>query len=244
MQALGDLDILRIWEWGQARHPVDRALLILAVACPDASRDELAALSIGRRDQRLLKIRESTLGRRMRSYAVCPHCGEQLEFELDTARLAASEEPAATQDEHTLEAGGYVIHHRLINSRDLAAVVGEQEPATVRDALLGRCVLAAEHSGEATAVSQLPTAVIDSLDTELERLDPHACVRLEMQCAECGHDWQTTFDITTYFWTELCHRARRLLWEVDALARAYGWSETEILTISRTRRREYLELIS
>ena len=37
-------------------------------------------------------------------------------------------------------------------------------------------------------------------------------------------------------------RAQRLLREVDALARAYGWTEAEVLALDERRRAAYLEL--
>jgi hypothetical protein len=36
--------------------------------------------------------------------------------------------------------------------------------------------------------------------------------------------------------------ARRLLYDVHALASAYGWSEDEVLAVSPARRRCYLEM--
>jgi hypothetical protein len=38
-------------------------------------------------------------------------------------------------------------------------------------------------------------------------------------------------------------RARRLLIEVHSLASAYGWSETDILSMSEPRRALYLEMV-
>ena len=48
---------------GQDQHPLDRALTLLA-ACPELTRDELAALSVGQRGglARLLTLRERTFG--------------------------------------------------------------------------------------------------------------------------------------------------------------------------------------
>jgi hypothetical protein len=68
-------------------------------------------------------------------------------------------------------------------------------------------------------------------------------VLLGLHCPLCSHSWQALFDIASFFWTEISAHARRLLREVDALARAYGWSEAEILGLSASRRQAYLELI-
>ena len=50
MRPLSGLAVLEIWERGQGRHAVDRALAILATAFPEHSLAELAALSVGERD--------------------------------------------------------------------------------------------------------------------------------------------------------------------------------------------------
>jgi hypothetical protein len=49
------------------------------------------------------------------------------------------------------------------------------------------------------------------------------------------------FDIATFFWAEVSAHARRLIRDVHALARAYGWREVEILSMSGWRRERYLE---
>lgn len=61
MSPLAAHGLLKVWEVGQDQHPLDRALTLLA-ACPELTRDELAALSVGQRDARLLTLRERTSG--------------------------------------------------------------------------------------------------------------------------------------------------------------------------------------
>jgi hypothetical protein len=51
-------------------------------------------------------------------------------------------------------------------------------------------------------------------------------------------------DIITFFWMEIKTRARRLLTEVHLLARTYGWSENDILTMSPRRRTMYLQMVT
>ena len=46
MRPLSAHDLLRVWELGEDQHPLDRALTILATACPELTWDELATLSI------------------------------------------------------------------------------------------------------------------------------------------------------------------------------------------------------
>ena len=57
-----------------------------------------------------------------------------------------------------------------------------------------------------------------------------------------GHN-RHAFDVPAYLWEELDVRARRLLDEVHALARSYGWAEREILALSEVRRNAYLDRV-
>ena len=55
---------------------------------------------------------------------------------------------------------------------------------------------------------------------------------------------QLLFDIGAFLWSEIEACASRLLAEVDALARAYGWRERDILAMSGIRRAAYLDMVS
>jgi hypothetical protein len=68
-------------------------------------------------------------------------------------------------------------------------------------------------------------------------------VLINLRCPDCGHDWQSVFDIASFFWTEISVQARRLLQDVATLARAYGWREADILEMSSARRAFYLEVV-
>jgi hypothetical protein len=50
------------------------------------------------------------------------------------------------------------------------------------------------------------------------------------------------FDVADYLWQELHAWAKDVLRSVHALAVAYGWREADVLALSPTRRRIYLEL--
>ncbi|MGH2368092.1 MAG: phage baseplate protein, partial [Chloroflexota bacterium] len=71
------------------RPPLGQAMAILAAACPEMATAELAALSVGERDARLLALREGTFGPRLDGLAECPRCREPLEFTLHTPDLRA-----------------------------------------------------------------------------------------------------------------------------------------------------------
>ncbi len=78
MRALLAFELLRVWEQGLTLTPVQRALALLAAACPDTSTDALAGLSIGQRDACLLTLREWAFGPQLISLATCPACNERV----------------------------------------------------------------------------------------------------------------------------------------------------------------------
>ncbi|HEX9373040.1 MAG TPA: hypothetical protein VF897_18650 [Roseiflexaceae bacterium] len=239
MRRLSARDIVQIWDWGQDRHPVDRALLLLAVAHPDLAPEQVAALTVGQRNSRLLALREKTMGPALHGFASCSECGTALEFEVD-ARAIRAPEPA--EREYALLGPCYQLRLRLPDSRDLAAIAGLGDVEAARCLLIERCVLQAEYQGQAIAPSALPDSLIPALADAVTEHDPQAEMRFKLTCAQCGHSWSALFDIVSFFWTEIDGLARRLLDEVHTLARAYGWREAEILSMSASHRQVYLEM--
>jgi len=237
MRSLSSRQILWTWERGERWHPLDQALLLLAAAEPETPRQELAGLSVGRRDAGLLALRERTFGPRLRGFAACPGCAESLEFTLSTTDLRAKETEQKTW--HALARDGYRVRFRLPNSHDLAAVSGSSEPTAARVLLLERC-LVARKAGRPVPASALPTGVVEAVEARMSDLDPQGETILELRCAACGHQWRAALDIGSFFWQELAAEARRLLREVHLLASAYGWGEAEILALTPARRNAYL----
>jgi len=216
-------------------------MTLLAIACPEQPWDELAALSIGERDALLLALREQTLGSKIDGFAECPRCAQRLEFDTTVDNLKVAK-PDPGVEVRELAADGLVLRFRLPDSRDLAAVLDSQDTDEARNLLLRRCVLQASRDGTPVASSELPPDIIVTLAQRIAVCDPQAEVLLDLRCPTCGHGWQALFDIVAFFWAELAARAERLLGEVHTLARAYGWSEADILNMGARRRRFYLEI--
>jgi hypothetical protein len=239
MHALSAAEILRIWDAGADQHPIDRALTILRVGSADGG-GELAGLSIGERDRRLWELRERTFGSSVEAATRCPKCGEAVEFEFSSARVrVAFDDPSGREQEWS--GGEWKVRFRLPASRDLAAVLGER--AELAEGILAtRCVLQAERNGVAAEIRNLPAGIWERVLETMSMLDPQAEVQFQLSCPGCGHQWDTAFDIAEFFWTELSATARRLIREVDLLARVYGWTESEVLRLSARRRAAYLEL--
>jgi len=241
---------VELWERGADRTLSQRAALLAAIALPEASRAQVEHTGIGRRDRAILALRDETLGSRMDCFVECGRCRTRLEFTFEARELLASE-PASDVDaeSYELETDGWRIRYRPPSGADVAEVAARLDGDSARRALLQRCTLAVVHADETSATSaaraarfdQLPKPVLDALESALEAHDPLAKASFSTVCAACGHASDFRFDIVAYFSSELFAIAKRLLYEVDVLARIYHWREADVLAMSAVRRRCYVE---
>jgi uncharacterized metal-binding protein YceD (DUF177 family) len=218
---------------------------MLAAACVDCSFDALAALSIGERDRRLLTLRQLTFGSQLASVANCARCGETLEWTVETSELVM-QSPSESIAELAVDVDQYHVRFRLPNTLDLAAITNGSfvDPESARQQLLENCVVDASRQGEDVSANALPVSVTTAMVKRMAEADPQADLQVELSCPACGEEWPAQFDIESFFWSEMCAWAQRILSEVHRLARAYGWSEKEILGLSPWRRQFYLSLAS
>lgn len=245
MRGLSATDVLNVWERGAGHSAAVRSLDILVVACPELEPAALAHLTVGQRDALLLEVRELTLGPRLEATTRCPTCDELLEFAVQTDDLRLPDAEGMGQDDAglTWEGGGARVLYRLPQVSDLVAIGELSTSQAALSALLERCVLGAEVDGVTVSVAALGAAIVEALAAEMARRDPQADLQLALTCPACGHSWQAPFDIASFFWSEIVAVAKRLLREVHLLARAYGWREADILTMSAFRRQAYIEMI-
>ena len=143
-----------------------------------------------------------------------------------------------------IRSGEHILRFRLPNSHDLAALAASGDPASGARLLAERCLIEASRDGTPVAGAELPETAIASLAGRMAECDPQAEVLIDMECPDCGHRWQMLFDIAAFLWTEIAVAAKRLLREVHTLARAYGWREVDILSLSAARRQFYIEMVT
>lgn len=232
----GPTDLLATWESGLAAGQVHRAVLLHALAGGAAG--GLLDVPVGRRDRDLFALRRTLFGERLNGRLSCQNCDTEQEFDFDVANVLRGE--VAGTDDLWVEAGEWRVSVRLPTSGDLlaAAAAGPQE---ARHVLLTRCALAVQRHGRPVD-GELPTEVQARMAAAISAADSGADVRLSMRCVECGYLNSATVDIVSYLWAELDAWARGIMLDVHLLASAYGWNETEVLALSPTRRRYYLEL--
>ena len=243
MRTLSAPELLDVWERGNVQSSVHRALLLLSAACPEASADSLTKLSICERDARLLTLREWTFGSQLIGIATCPDCRERLEltFNVDDIQVAPESGPTG---ELTIDVAGYDVRFRLPNSLDIDAIADHKDVDVAREELLESCLLSVYHNGEEIPSDHLPASLVEAIVDRMAEADHQADVELALSCPSCRHQWHATFDIVSFFWSEINAWAYRILREVHTLARAYGWREADILAMSPWRRQFYLKMVS
>lgn len=231
MTRMGDQALLDLWERLEGAAPVLRPAELLdglRVWIGDAAAQPAATLPVGQRDRALIDLRARLFGPDMHCSTVCDHCGARIDLAFDLTALpsAPPESPAR------IAIGESALRLRLPSTDDLAYVLGLA--ATIRPAaLIRRCALD-------PLPDPLPLALIEAASEAVAGADPDAEIELATACPECGTAQAVIFDIGLCLWDDLTRAARRLIREVHHLARAYGWTEAEVLAIPRRRRLEYL----
>jgi uncharacterized protein (UPF0212 family) len=250
MHALSASELLVIWEQGQGQSSVHRALFILKTACPEMQYEEIEQLSIGKRDSYLLALREWAFGQEFVSLIKCPVCGEGLEQTFNTANIRKASKSIVHYSEEeriegvfTLNIDNYEIGFRLPNSRDLTEIGQNDNAANMGKKIFERCLFSTHCNGEEQSANMLPENVVNEVIEQMSKADPMADIRLTLSCPGCNHEWDSIFDIASFFWSEINTWALRTIREVHILAKAYGWSENDILAMSPWRRQIYMEMV-
>jgi hypothetical protein len=234
---------MTVWECGLSQSGARRLLTLLATAYPEVPEEQLLKLPIGQRDALVLKLREALFGSQLTSLANCPFCSERLELVLDVADIRVTPDSRA-QETLALQVQGVDMEFRLPDSQDLMLIETVSAVDEARRLLFERCLLSAFRDGLAFAVDMLSDEVLDKVEAAMSEADPQADVQLDLYCPACRHNWLATFDIASFLWSEINAWAQRVLNEVHLLAKAYAWREADILAMSPTRRRLYLERVT
>lgn len=251
-------ELLAAWERGLSQTSARRLVTLLAAVYPEHSEEQLLKLPLGRRDALALDAHERLFGAQLVSLAACPVCHEQLELNLNVAdiqvtpntQVASTHYADANQSGNpalTCAVAGFQLEFRLPDSLD---VILAEKAISVSDAhqfLLERCLLSASNTASNKkrryAANELPEKVLAAMEAAMSEADPQANVQLDLCCPACQHAWLAAFDIAAFVWKEIHAWAQRILAEVHLLAKTYAWHEADILAMSATRRRLYLEQI-
>jgi len=253
-------DLLAAWERGLPQTSAHRLITLLAAIYPELAEQQLLRLPLGRRDALALEARERLFGAQLVSLATCPACREQLELNINvadiqvephvsaSAQLLANLSANASPSPTTLacELDGYQLNFRLPDSQDLILAETTHSAADAHQFLLNRCLVSATSSKSPKrhyTLHELPEQALAKMEATMSEADPQANVQLDLSCPSCSHCWLAAFDIASFLAREVHAWAQRILAEVHLLAKTYCWHEADILAMSPTRRRLYLEQI-
>ena len=185
--------------------------------------------SVPRRRQGLIAIAHATLGDHVQALATCtaPDCRNPIELELGLASFLAD-----APERVRLAVADTRLECRLPSGTDLAEWSREGFDA---------CWLAARlvvvDDGEPM---EWTPARLDALAAALEAADPLAALTVAVTCPSCDAALDVTLDLEPLLLGALRAVARETLEDVHRMARAYHWSEAEIVSMPRDRRRAYL----
>jgi hypothetical protein len=192
-------------------------------------------------DRALLELHLERHGDRLGAFVICPECEERLELALSISALLASFRSSARPPQR-LSTGAWELELRRPTLADLRRAAAAPEQARGAEELGRACVVSARRGGRTVRVDRLPRRVITAVEDRLTELDP-AGEPVELTCPSCTLQWSESLEITELVVNELESDARSLLAEVHALASAYGWSESEIVALPASRRREYVSMV-
>ena len=203
--------------WTGTGAPHARLDRLLHAALPA---ELLATDSLGQRNQRLLALNAALGLPAPEAVAACPACGTLAEFRLPADDLLAL--PAPQTD--MVEAGGH--RFRLPRMADVLAA----SPLP----LAQRC-----HADGAP----VPASIAEAAGRALDAADPAADVVIDLDCSACGTAFRAAVDIAALVADAIDRLVAGLYRDVDALARAYGWREADIVALPAERRRRYVAMV-
>ena len=238
-QGWGDAETLfALWERGLAHVPSARGEAMLE----QLDADQGAAATIGARNRRLIDLHARLFGDELELISHCPGCNAAVQFASRCRALTGDLPVKGDGVTGRVELMGYQVEFRLPTRSDVAmAASGDDEEAFARR-LLDRCVVTARHGGSAVSGRDLPDVVIDAVSRRMETLDPAALLTFALECPECSRRWIAPLDVDHLLWTKVQAATERLLLDIDALARVYGWTEREVLALNPIRRAAYVQL--
>ena len=221
---------------GAHRTGLSRAALLAGLSRAPGGEGDIGALTPGERDRQILRVREELLGGEIEAQDTCRSCGETVTFTLDAAELGgvAAVAPAP------LRVGDSEVIFRVPTIADLARAAGQTESRAARGVLLEAAIVTID--GTPPDVDALSDEVVSAVSKGIADADPLSEISLTLVCDVCQGRWISIFDPVEFVWTEMQEWRSSLLLTVHVLARRYGWTESDVLALSRARRSAYVEL--
>ncbi|MBL8895296.1 MAG: hypothetical protein JNJ53_11880 [Rhizobiales bacterium] len=235
---------------GRHATPAERASATLAAltlrigGIESPAMEQILELTAGDRERLLLALCARLLGPEIDLVATCPSCGEVAELSVRFADImAAHSATTVSADPHVdLDAGGetWVTRLRPPTGANLEQAA-RSGPQAAHQLIISCVVELTDPCGKRVAPSALPAACESQLADALLALDPAAETRIGAECPSCGQPIDALLD--GYVLLQNGFGGSQTVYDdVFRMARAYHWSEAEILSLPPRRRRHYLAI--
>ena len=235
----------------------DTTLLASLLYGPEGNAITLAQareLSMGDRELLLLLLRRRMFGSVMQSVLNCPSCNERLDLDLKVDDLIVESSIAHQvlyEEEIEVEGARFQVTFHLPTGGDVEKVLRSADAGLwgAAKALARECVHSVAGIGDSGSPHEMtqkdwPDALFREVSARIEQLDPQAEIELQSKCPACGYEFRQSVDPGGYLVHELAARQLAKYQEVHQLARAYHWSEAEILGMGSRKRQIYLDLLA
>jgi len=207
-------------------------------------------LLVADRDYLIMKLRLLTLGPRVDCVLRCPDpdCGQLMDLTIDLDELEFEFKPVkqryvtiqllggAARPESDGLAGSVEIRFPNGADQEVCAPLFSIDKEAALAELLSRCIRRIDNC------SNVESAKVE-IEERLGQLAPRAEIELEASCPECEKSFGANFDALTFLLSEIMSSVRGLERDVHYLAWHYHWSEHEILSMTRQKRRRYVALV-
>ena len=205
------------------------------------------SLLVGDREYILLMLRKITFGDRVESTLRCPwpNCGKNIDIDFRISDIpvtqAADLRPVYTLADANLE-------FRLPTGADQEYIgsFAQLGPAKLSSVVLQRCLvrIGENRHPDLETVLEMESELRKRIEKEMEALAPNLDLTMEMTCPECRREFVAPFELQDFFFSEVKTNLELLYREIHYLAFHYHWSESEIMSMPRQRRRDYIRVLS
>ena len=221
-----DVDSIYVGTWLLERLLTDGPGAAVAPA-------SLGTLDMGNRDRLLAAVFSACFGDRIDGITSCANCSAEYEFNFTlnalAEHLAEHQEPSGPIRAEGPDDDGFYrtegMRFRLPTVADVDAVRA-LPPDQAVSALLLHCVDAGTDSVDENAIQRA-----------MEQLAPSLDLDIDTNCPNCGQPGSIAFSLEAFLLQALAQERRFLTLEIHRLATAYGWSLSDILSLSRDDRR-------
>ena len=217
-----------------ATNLVDRLIVEAPGTC--VGRGRAWDLALCDRDRLLAAVYRDCFGDRIECVAACSDCGKPFDMAFSLGVLIDGADDASADGVHGPDEDGFFTlvdgaRFRLPTANDLCGAM-EHSEEDAETALIERCVVDGDIAVDPARLEAAMAAVGPMLVTDLDAT-----------CPNCDSKQSVQFDIQSHLLRALAQERRFLTHEIHWIARTYGWSIHDILSLPREDRRSFVSLI-